>query len=94
MRTDMASLRADRPFPLRQTRGATDDPTRYYPSASMRRFVLPGIAVAVVAALLALLAFGVANQGTSSSIDASVARGDFPVAPSLHAALPVLGSRA
>jgi cytochrome c biogenesis protein CcmG/thiol:disulfide interchange protein DsbE len=58
----------------------------------MRRFVVPGIAVAVVAALLALLAFGVANQGTSSSIDASVARGEFPVAPNLHTALPVLGS--
>jgi cytochrome c biogenesis protein CcmG, thiol:disulfide interchange protein DsbE len=58
----------------------------------MRRFVLPGIAVAAAVALLALLAFGVADQGTSSSIDASVARGEFPVAPKLHTALPVLGS--
>jgi cytochrome c biogenesis protein CcmG/thiol:disulfide interchange protein DsbE len=58
----------------------------------MRRFVVPGIAVAAAVALLALLAFGVANQGTSSSIDASVARGDFPVAPNLRSALPVLGS--
>jgi cytochrome c biogenesis protein CcmG/thiol:disulfide interchange protein DsbE len=58
----------------------------------MRRFVVPGIALAAAVALLALLGFGVANQGTSSSIDASVARGDFPLAPNLHTALPVLGS--
>src|ERR1700760_651835 len=58
----------------------------------MRRFVLPGIAVAAAIALLALLAFGVADQGTSTSIDASVARGDFPMAPKANAALPVLGS--
>lgn len=58
----------------------------------MRRFLLPGIAVAVAVALLALLAFGVANQGTSSSIDASVARGDYPMAPNAHVALPILGS--
>lgn len=60
----------------------------------MRRFLVPGIAVAVAAALLALLAFGVASQGTSSSIDASVARGDFPPAPNATLALPVLGSSA
>lgn len=46
----------------------------------------------VAGALLALLAFGVAHQGTSSSIDASVARGDPPPAPSAHDALPILGS--
>jgi cytochrome c biogenesis protein CcmG/thiol:disulfide interchange protein DsbE len=58
----------------------------------VRRFVLPTIAFAAAAALLALLGFGVANQGTSSSIDASVARGEYPVAPNSHTALPVLGS--
>lgn len=58
----------------------------------MRRFVLPAVALAAAAALLALLAFGVANQGTSSSIDAAVARGDFPMAPNAKVALPVLGS--
>jgi cytochrome c biogenesis protein CcmG/thiol:disulfide interchange protein DsbE len=58
----------------------------------MRRFVLPAVALTAAAALLALLGFGVANQGTSSSIDASVAHGNFPVAPNLHTALPVLGS--
>lgn len=46
----------------------------------------------MAAALLALLAFGVANQGTSTSIDASVAKGDFPRAPDSRLALPVLGS--
>lgn len=58
----------------------------------MRRLVLPGIAAAIAVGLLALLAFGVANQGTNSSIDAAVARGDFPMAPNAHVALPVLGS--
>jgi cytochrome c biogenesis protein CcmG/thiol:disulfide interchange protein DsbE len=58
----------------------------------MRRFILPGLVVAAAVALLALLAFGVEGQGTSSSIDAKVAREDWPVAPDLHLALPVLGS--
>lgn len=57
----------------------------------MRRFVVPGLVIVVAAALLALLAFGVANQGTSSSIDAKVQRGELPVAPSANMALPVLG---
>jgi cytochrome c biogenesis protein CcmG/thiol:disulfide interchange protein DsbE len=57
----------------------------------MRRLVVPGLVIVVAAALLALLAFGVANQSTSSSIDAKVQRGDFPVAPSANMALPVLG---
>jgi cytochrome c biogenesis protein CcmG, thiol:disulfide interchange protein DsbE len=58
----------------------------------MRRYVLPALAVGAALALLALLGFGVADQGTSTSIDASVARGDFPVAPNEKTALPVLGS--
>jgi cytochrome c biogenesis protein CcmG/thiol:disulfide interchange protein DsbE len=58
----------------------------------VRRFVLPATAFVAAAALLALLAFGVANQGTSSSIDASVAHGDFPMAPNSNTALPLLGS--
>lgn len=58
----------------------------------MRRFGIPVLALAVAAALLALLAFGVAHQGTSSSIDAAVARGDYPAAPEAHLALPILGS--
>jgi cytochrome c biogenesis protein CcmG/thiol:disulfide interchange protein DsbE len=58
----------------------------------MRRFAIPAIAAFVAAALLALLAFGVAHQGTSSSIDASVARGDYPMAPGAHTSLPILGA--
>src|SRR5437763_10443277 len=64
----------------------------YYPSASMRRFVLPAVVVAAAVALLALLGFGVANQGTSSSIDSAVARGDYPTAPNANTPLPILGS--
>jgi cytochrome c biogenesis protein CcmG/thiol:disulfide interchange protein DsbE len=58
----------------------------------MRRFVLPGVVVVAAVSLLALLAFGVEGQGTSSSIDAKVARGDWPTAPKANLALPVLGS--
>ena len=58
----------------------------------MRRFAIPAIAVAVAAGLLALLAFGVSHQGTSTSIDASVARGDYPMAPNASTKLPILGS--
>ena len=58
----------------------------------MRRYAIPAIAVFVAAGLLALLAFGVAHQGSSSSIDASVARGDYPMAPGADSQLPILGS--
>jgi cytochrome c biogenesis protein CcmG/thiol:disulfide interchange protein DsbE len=58
----------------------------------MRRFLLPGLVVCAAGALLALLAFGVADQGTNTSIDAAVARGDRPPAPSARVALPMLGS--
>ncbi len=58
----------------------------------MRRFAIPGFAVFAAAALLALLGFGVAHEGTSTSIDAAVARGDFPMAPNANAKLPILDS--
>jgi cytochrome c biogenesis protein CcmG/thiol:disulfide interchange protein DsbE len=58
----------------------------------MRRYVLPGSVVAAAALLLALLVFGVARQGTDTSIDAAVAKGVRPRAPSDATALPVLGS--
>jgi len=57
----------------------------------MRRLVVPAVAVVIAVGLLALLAFGVSAQGTNSSIDASVARGDYPQAPNYHLQLPVLG---
>ena len=58
----------------------------------MRRFLLPGLVTAAAVALLALLAFGVSNQGTDSSIDSAVARGHRPPAPSSRVALPRLGA--
>jgi cytochrome c biogenesis protein CcmG, thiol:disulfide interchange protein DsbE len=60
----------------------------------MRRFVLPGLIVVAAVALLALLTFGVSHQTDTSSIDAQVARGKFPLAPNAHMSLPVLGSSA
>jgi cytochrome c biogenesis protein CcmG/thiol:disulfide interchange protein DsbE len=57
----------------------------------MRRFAVPGIITAVVVAVLAVLAFGIANQGTNDSIDARVHSGHYPPAPSAGMALPVLG---
>jgi cytochrome c biogenesis protein CcmG/thiol:disulfide interchange protein DsbE len=58
----------------------------------MRRFLIPGLAVGAAVALLALLTFGVADQGTSTSIDSAVAKGTFPVVPNARTALPILGS--
>ena len=58
----------------------------------MRRFAIPAVIIAVAMGVLALLTFGVAAQGTNSSIDALVARGDFPTAPAAHTRLPVLGA--
>jgi cytochrome c biogenesis protein CcmG/thiol:disulfide interchange protein DsbE len=58
----------------------------------MRRFVLPGLVACAAAALLALLAFGVASQGSDTSIDAAVAKGRRPPAPSARLMLPVLGA--
>jgi cytochrome c biogenesis protein CcmG/thiol:disulfide interchange protein DsbE len=58
----------------------------------MRRLVVPGLVIVAAAALLALLGFGVAHQGSDSSIDAAVRKGDLPMAPSANTALPVLGA--
>lgn len=58
----------------------------------MRRLVVPGLVIVAAAALLALLGFGVAHQGSDSSIDAAVRKGDLPMAPNSNLALPVLGA--
>src|SRR5436305_9699716 len=58
----------------------------------MRRLVLPGLVAIAAVALLGLLAFGVAGQGTNTSIDAALAKGVRPLAPSSRVSLPVLGS--
>ena len=57
----------------------------------MRRFLLPGLIAVAAVALLALLTFGVSKQNDTSSIDALVQQGKFPVAPNARMALPVLG---
>ncbi len=56
----------------------------------MRRLVVPGLVIVAAAALLALLGFGVAHQGSDSSIDAAVRKGHLPMAPSANMALPIL----
>jgi cytochrome c biogenesis protein CcmG/thiol:disulfide interchange protein DsbE len=58
----------------------------------MRRFVIPGVAVVAAAALLWLLAFGVASQGANTSIDGSLANGVRPPTPNANMQLPILGS--
>jgi cytochrome c biogenesis protein CcmG/thiol:disulfide interchange protein DsbE len=58
----------------------------------VRRLVLPSLVVAAAAALVALLVFGVADQGVTSSIDAAVAHGRRPAAPDQTRALPMLGA--
>jgi cytochrome c biogenesis protein CcmG, thiol:disulfide interchange protein DsbE len=58
----------------------------------MRRLIVPGAITAVAVALLALLAFGVIGQSTTSSIDSQVAAGNYPPAPDAAEALPVLGA--
>lgn len=60
----------------------------------MRRFLIPGIALATAAALLTLLAVGINNQGENTSIDSQIAHGHRPPAPSYSVGLPVLGSNA
>lgn len=59
--------------------------------AGMRRLILPGLVIGAAAALIALLIFGVADQGTSTSLDASLARGVRPKLPNSTQALPRLG---
>jgi cytochrome c biogenesis protein CcmG, thiol:disulfide interchange protein DsbE len=58
----------------------------------MRRLLVPGLITVAAAALLALLAFGVASQGVSTSLDAQLARGVRPAAPDSQSLLPGLGS--
>jgi cytochrome c biogenesis protein CcmG/thiol:disulfide interchange protein DsbE len=60
----------------------------------MRRFLIPGLIVAVAFGLLAVLAFGVSHQGINKSLDNALSRGVKPLPPNAHMALPVLGSSA
>jgi cytochrome c biogenesis protein CcmG, thiol:disulfide interchange protein DsbE len=63
-----------------------------YYSPDMRRVAIPAAVIVVASGLLALLAFGVAQQGANTSIDSAVARGAYPMAPNAHLRLPILGS--
>ncbi|MFL5823531.1 MAG: TlpA family protein disulfide reductase [Solirubrobacteraceae bacterium] len=58
----------------------------------MRRFLFPGLALAVAVALLSLLAFGVSSQGENTSIDSQIAHGTRPPVPDSGTRLPILGS--
>jgi cytochrome c biogenesis protein CcmG/thiol:disulfide interchange protein DsbE len=58
----------------------------------MRRYLFPGFVSLAAAALLGLLAFGIAAQGVSTSIDSQLARGIRPFAPDSRSLLPGLGS--
>ena len=58
----------------------------------MRKFVLPGVIAIAAVAALALLAFGVARNNDTSSIDAKVAHGSYPLAPSYRMRLQLLSS--
>jgi|SRR5579862_6882987 cytochrome c biogenesis protein CcmG, thiol:disulfide interchange protein DsbE len=60
----------------------------------MRRLLTPAFALLAAAALLGLLAYGVSHQGTSSSIQGQVAKGELPAAPDATMALPILGASA
>ena len=56
----------------------------------MRKFVVPGVIAVAAAAVLALLAFGVANRNDGSSINDKLAAGHYPVAPNYRTRLPLL----
>jgi cytochrome c biogenesis protein CcmG/thiol:disulfide interchange protein DsbE len=56
----------------------------------MRRFMVPGLITIAVAGLLVVLALGISDQSTNSSIDAQVASGHYPLAPNADVALPLL----
>ncbi len=57
----------------------------------MRRFVVPGVISLVVVALLAVLAFGVANSPPGNQLAARVSRGQTPVAPNAGMKLQLMG---
>jgi thiol-disulfide isomerase/thioredoxin len=59
----------------------------------MRRFAVPGAITLIVAALLAVLAFGVSQSGPSNALAAQVSRGETPVAPNADMRLQLLGSQ-
>jgi cytochrome c biogenesis protein CcmG, thiol:disulfide interchange protein DsbE len=65
-------------------------PPALYPSGVVKRLILPTLACLCGAALLGLLAYGVAHQSPSRSLDEALAHGDPPLAPAATHTLPVL----
>lgn len=57
----------------------------------MRRALVPASVIALCAALVALIVFGVAAKSTDTSIDQAVAAGKRPAAPDQGRRLPPLG---
>jgi cytochrome c biogenesis protein CcmG/thiol:disulfide interchange protein DsbE len=53
-----------------------------YPQGVMKRLIIPILAGVIAVALIGLLVFGLASRSTTDTIAQSVARGDFPPAPS------------
>lgn len=58
----------------------------------MKKFVIPSAVIVVAVALVALLAWKVSANTDTSTIDARVARHDYPVVPGYHQRLPLLGT--
>jgi cytochrome c biogenesis protein CcmG/thiol:disulfide interchange protein DsbE len=58
----------------------------------MKKYVIPSVILAAAVALIVLLTYGVSNHADTGSLDAQVARQDFPMAPDYHARLPLLGT--
>jgi cytochrome c biogenesis protein CcmG/thiol:disulfide interchange protein DsbE len=58
----------------------------------MKRFVIPLGVVAAAVALIALLTWGVSTHADTSSINARVARHDYPLVPGYRQKLPLLGT--
>jgi cytochrome c biogenesis protein CcmG/thiol:disulfide interchange protein DsbE len=55
----------------------------------MKRLVVPAVAAVLAISLVGLLAYGLVARSTDDSIEQSVAKGEFPLAPSSR--LPLLG---
>lgn len=58
----------------------------------MKKFVIPSAVLVVAVALIALLAWKVSANTDTSSLDARVARHDYPLTPGYHQRLPLLGT--
>jgi cytochrome c biogenesis protein CcmG/thiol:disulfide interchange protein DsbE len=58
----------------------------------MKKFVIPSAVLVAAVALIVLLTWGVSKHPDTGSIDARVARHDYPVVPGYHEKLAVLGA--